>query len=102
MVMQFPFTTASYPVKMYTGGESRVVGSLSSQSLHVDTVDCTGAEERLDQCRYSMIEASSCLINYEAGVICTGRYTYSTCCYIWCTMGPLFPQHDGFMLNNVT
>ena len=73
-LLQFPFTTASYPVKIYTGGESRVVGSLSCELLHVDTVNCPGAEERLDQCSYSMIEASSCPINYEAGVICIGRY----------------------------
>ena len=56
------------------GGGSRAEGSLSYQSLHLDNVSCNGTEDRLDQCPRTMISAQNCPLNYEAGVICTGKF----------------------------
>ena len=66
--------SASYPVRNYMGGGSRAVGSLSYQSMHLDNVSCNRSENRLDQCPYATISAEDCPLNYEAGVICTGKW----------------------------
>ena len=56
------------------GGGSRAVGSLSYQSMHLDNVSCNRSEDRLDRCPYATISAEDCPLNYEAGVICTGKW----------------------------
>ena len=65
---------ASYPLKLTAERNIRLAGSLSAQSHHIDSVKCSGTESHFDQCSYSFIKAESCTLNYQAGVICTGKH----------------------------